>query len=302
MNNFQVKMIFIGVVAPVLTLCIQESACASDMAVRVLREGPQPVRRSQIISEEQMRAIAENSQKAKTLVAKAENGMVRIPGGEFSYGEERKPAKVGSFMIDATEVSNREYRRFVEAAKNNGDIAGKTADGKPRDLVPRYWKRYRSEYFSASNAAPVAPFRQETFTADASPVVGVDWWSAQAFCQWSGKRLPTDMEWEKAARGTDARLWPWGNDWDFSRANTGGDKWGEIDGHIYAADVVSFGNGASPYGVLNLAGNVAEWVAEGRVAGGSSNSTPSGAAVTARKPYEKEYKSFNIGFRCAKDV
>lgn len=302
MSKHMQKLVVLGAATPLLALSIQLNVLASDMAVQSLREGKQPVRRSQVISEEKSRAIDENNRLAQTVYAKASNGMVEVPAGKFLYGKDKVSSNTNAFKIDATEVSNAEYEKFVEAVKSQSAKTGTMKNGKQVDVMPRYWKRFRNEHFTESFAAKIAPFKAETFTTGNGPVVGVNWYAANAYCQWQGKRLPTDAEWEKSARGTDGRIFPWGNDWDYRHANSGGDKWGEIDGYIYAADVISFGSGASPWGALNMAGNVAEWTAEGQVAGGSSNSTPSGTSVTARHTYEKEYKSFNIGFRCAKDV
>jgi formylglycine-generating enzyme required for sulfatase activity len=158
--------------------------------------------------------------------------MVFIQGGEFLMGSDasafhpERPERLvtlDEYWIDRTEVSNAQYRRCVE----NGGCA-----------EPKAW-------------------HDPQFNADNQPAL-VSWDDAQTYCRWAGARLPTEAEWEKAARGTDGRTWPWGNEFESNWANLNGAG----DGYGFTAPVGSFPNDASPYGLLDMAGNAAEWVAD----------------------------------------
>ncbi len=160
--------------------------------------------------------------------------MVFVPAGEFQMGStgsdreahsQEKPAHavtLDAFWIDRTEVTNRLYRQCVEAGTCEEPTCWDNADLNTPD----------------------------------QPVVCVTWDQAQTYAEWVGGRLPTEAEWEKAARGTDGRLYPWGqNAPDCQGANYKG-----CVGRTVA--VGSYPDGASPYGALDMAGNVWEWVAD----------------------------------------
>jgi len=234
---------------------------------------------------------------------------VRAEPGWRHANEPARTVVVAAFAIDRHEVTNAQYREFVDQISRSGDhrlCHPDEPDGK--DHTPRYWRDFNPLLKDASYAR-TTPFGPETFMADAKPVVGVDWFDAYAYAAWAGKRLPTEAEWELAARGTDGRRWPWGNEWRWGRANIGGERRGmdvsvrgrEKDGYIYSAPVGSYPQGRSPFGCYDMAGNAAEWCAERVVRGGSSRSLPSSVRCAARTIREPAFRTFTLGFRCAKD-
>lgn len=160
-------------------------------------------------------------------------GMLLVPAGPFVLGSsqghaDEKPEQkleLPAFYIDRTEVTVAEYARFVEAT------------GHP---APPDWPEGKPD-----------PKRLQL------PVVNVSWYDANAYARWAGKRLPTEAEWEKAARGADGRLLPWGNEWDEKRANVEGKS-----GEQPLKPVGSYPDGASPCGALDLTGNAWEWTAD----------------------------------------
>jgi len=165
------------------------------------------------------------------------NSMVDIPGGSFLMGTDRERSDaydrprhrmiVEPYRIDKYPVTNAQYALFV---------------AKTGHRPPLHWK---DGYIPEGKKL--------------LPVTMVSWHDAMAYAQWAGKRLPTEAEWEKAARGTDGRRWPWGNQMDTHRLNT--------YYNVGVASIVTrFENGASPYGVLDMAGNVSEWVADDFIA------------------------------------
>jgi len=250
--------------------------------------------------------------------------------------EDERPqhtVRLKAFAIDRYEVTNAQYRMFLADVAEMGDERFRHPDQPSgKDHTPRYWKDF-NPLLKDPEYARLAQFTSGTFTQNNTPVVGVDWFDAYAYAKWAGKRLPTEAEWELAARGTDSRRWPWGNDWQWDLCNIVGEKYGadvrakgkEKDGYIYPAPVGSFEKGRSPFGCDDMAGNAAEWVAdwyaadtyatgsiesprgpqtgtERVVRGGSSQNLPSYTRCAVRAHREPDFKTFILGFRCAKDL
>src|SRR6188768_2232006 len=223
--------------------------------------------------------------------------MVTIPAGPFVRGTEsggfderpQRTIRLDAFSIDRYEVTNHHYQQFVLA----------TGHRKP-GLPARY----------AKSGGRVKGTNQ--------PVVYVSWDDATEYCRWKGKRLPTEAEWEKAMRGTDARLWPWGN-----QEKPNGANWARVqDGHEVSARVGSFSTDKSPYGVMDGAGNVMEWVADWYqeayykeapdkdppspefgtfrvMRGGGYTTTGGDIRITSRSKMVPDFRDETIGFRCA---
>lgn len=214
-------------------------------------------------------------------------GRVAVPGGAFVQGsakgdDDERPVRTRSlkaFVMDRTEITRSDYARCV----------------------------------SAHRCKPIPDrFRQPVGSDGSLPITGVTWFDARAYCRYASGRLPTEAEWEKAARGREGREYPWGDEAACDRAN-----WGNFDGEGPCAEVnpgfpVAVGryaSGASPYGILDLAGNVWEWVAdrydeapERRVVrGGSCCSYFVAPRAANRNAWEPTHRDGDLGFRCAAD-
>jgi len=198
---------------------------------------------------------------------------VEIPAGEFLYGEEqtrqfiRKPYLIGKFP-----VTNEQYKRFLDAH--------------PAQEPPEDWDT-----------------EQRTFPPgkERHPVVNVSWNDAQAFCRWAKCRLPTEQEWEKAARGTDGRAYPWGDDW------VDGQYCNSVEaGNGRTTPVDDYSEGVSPYGVWDMSGNVWEWTASKYdndqyvLRGGSWSHNGDGVRAADRFGDGPTDWNSNLGFRCSR--
>jgi formylglycine-generating enzyme required for sulfatase activity len=235
---------------------------------------------------------ATSKEPEKVVRGKDGKDMLLVPEGWFEMGsndgeDDEKPVHrvlLDTFYMDKYEVTVGEYTAFFRSTGRQGLL----------DYVATY--------------APGGQY----------PVVGVSWDDAEAYCRWAGKQLPTEAQWEKAARGTDRRQYPWGNEAvDGKRANYAG----KADGYEYTAPVGTFPSGKSPYGIEDLAGNVWEWVQDWYTAdyyrrspernpvndtpaqycvlrGGGWPNSPAFVRAADRVRLAPDGRLYDLGFRC----
>jgi len=226
--------------------------------------------------------------------AKPLTELVEIPAGTFIMGrdggaDDESPAHevdLPAYAIEMFEVTNAQFAAFVEDAAyvTGAEQGGSTG-----------WQA-----FAAGK--------------ENHPVVKVSWNDASAYCDWAGRRLPTEAEWEKAARGPDGFLYPWGDDWNPENANV------KEAGYRGTTPVGIFANNTSPYGVVDMAGNVWEWTADWYppypensvpdefygekfrvLRGGGWFDEQDQVLATNRSSTSPEAANDDIGFRCASD-
>jgi len=237
---------------------------------------------------------------SETRIGKEPNEMVLIPAGKFIRGSNNRlpdegpeyEAETKAFWIDKYEVTNLQYKQFM---------------------------------YSTNRKSPKL-FRNRTYPEGKvdHPVVYVSWHDAYDYCMWAGKRLPTDIEWEKAARGTDGRNFPWGDDFDVNKVNSPV-RWSTLHMEGDTTPVGAFEDGKSPYGLYDMSGNVWEWT-DSWYTQYPGNKWPSenygelykvlkggswwdcsfyqcgvSAPSFNRSYFKQNIKNSSFGFRCAKD-
>ena len=204
-----------------------------------------------------------------------------------STGEMVHVADYG-FHIDKYEVTNAQYAVFLNL-KGNQSEGGVT------------WLEDDSEHVLIERGS--GRFTPKSGYAD-HPVIEVSWYGAKAYCEWAGKRLPTEEEWQQACQGKDGRKYPWGSSFGSGKANI----FGSGDVYDMTAPVGTFPGGASPYGAMDMSGNVWEWTSSfydsgkgSRVLrGGSWNRNAGSARCEYRNYFYPVYRYDNNGFRCAR--
>jgi serine/threonine-protein kinase len=243
-----------------------------------------------------------------------------IPEGSFLMGSvnsdsnasaDEKPQHevyLDAYWMDAFEVSNEMFTKFIQetgyqtAAEQQGFSYMYSSSGAWAEFSGVNWRH---------------PMGENTVADDSLPVVHINYYDAAAYCEWAGGRLPTEAEWEKAARGEDGRIYPWGNTFSSNnlRYNASGGP----------SSIFSFSDGQSPYGIFNMAGNVFEWTNDWYSANyysGSPTNNPSGPSngeyislrsggwnssqsnvrIANRDISGPEYMNYLLGFRCAMDA
>jgi formylglycine-generating enzyme required for sulfatase activity len=257
---------------------------------------------------------------------------VQIPAGEFHFGQHEDMATTAAYEIMVTDVTVSQYATFLNAAQADGTV--RIVDGEVLGYYPGdIFRGVKHEeeikagdwaFIPLNDPSQRVKFDGSTFTAQTGyenhPMTMVSWFGAWGYCGYYDWRLPTEMEWEKAARGTDERPFPWGDEIQRENANfySSRDPFEDMGSFGSRTSPVGFYNGkkygdyqtldsASPYGLYDMAGNVWQWtgsVYEGMhyrfLRGGSKDTYEMDLRIWVRNNATPKYVSPGVGFRCVR--
>ncbi len=242
----------------------------------------------------------------------------KIPAGNVYNPSTKEMVQIGEFYIDEYEVTIGQYEKFLRASAkiDPAELLPPDYDGEKKNFIPRDWK----DMIEAVKRKRIYAGLAERINRD-TPIFNIEYADAYAYAKWAGKRLPTELEWARAAAGDENFKLPWGNKPDLTKANTGADREknarvdspGGLDGFRGIAEVDAHGKtDVSPFGVKGMAGNVTEWVTfspelgeldeedAGTQRGGNFGS-PLLMSNQKRIQYPLYIKKPWLGFRCASD-
>jgi formylglycine-generating enzyme required for sulfatase activity len=215
-----------------------------------------------------------------------------VPKGRYPLSARHGPTDVEAFRLDRHLVTVERYRKFIDAGgyreKQYWHPRGWRMITTYKMTAPRFWNEEKWARFLRNDR----------------PVVGVSWYEADAFCRWAGRRLPTDIEWEAAARGFEGRIHPWGDEWDPRAARVRG------QGARVTWPIGQFRRGVGPFGHYDLVGNVWQWTSTPSVPndpdspmmtrGGSWASRPDQNRTDVWNAYDPSGQHSHVGFRTAR--
>ncbi len=216
--------------------------------------------------------------------------MVEIPAGDFLYGDEKETVNIAeAFEIDIYPVTNSQFEHFIKEGGYEKE---------------EYWDKEGWAWRQEEKITQPMYWNDEKWNQSEHPVVGVTYYEAKAYARWAGKVLPTEQQWEHAARGADGREYPWGDKFDETRCNS------DESGIGRTSKVTRYPNGISPAGCYDMAGNVSGWTnsiydeSEGRVVlrGGSWNNQSDRCRCAFRSWDGPGDRSSDVGFRCARTL
>ena len=258
-----------------------------DRLIEYLRQQISGLSEPQTKSDNQSKPVLKET---KSVAPATPPDMVKVPKGPFLYGDQKTREVIDhDYRIGQYPVTNEKYQAFV----SEGGYGNQA-----------YWSPEGWKWKNENSITCPAYWNDTKWNKADHPVVGVSYYEAEAFSKWAGKRLPTEQEWEKAARGEDGRQYPWGDQFDKEKCNSA------ETGLQHTTPVTQYPNGISPYDCYDMAGNVWEWCAswyEGRdgrrvIRGGSWDFKPVLLRTSYRNGFNADFRYFNFGFRLAQDL